>query len=92
MKNGYSVKGQGREKVKKSKEGFENYGFDEHRAAVHGIASFEGGNIQGRSREERLMIALRKVLVAPVYLAAAVIATLGWVWMLFEGFRWLLGA
>jgi hypothetical protein len=38
------------------------------------------------------MIALRKALVAPVYLAAVAIATLGWVWMLFEGFRWMLGA
>ena len=76
----------------KSKEGFEDYGFNQHRPAVHGIASFEGANIRGRSREELLMIALRKVLAAPIYLAAAAIATLGWVWMLFEGFQWMLGA
>lgn len=38
------------------------------------------------------MIALRKVLAAPIYLAAAAIATLGWVWMLFEGVQWMLGA
>ena len=38
------------------------------------------------------MIALRRALTGPVYLAAVAIATLGWVWMVFEGVEWMLGA
>jgi hypothetical protein len=38
------------------------------------------------------MIALRRILTGPAYLAAAAIATLGWVWMLFEGVQWMFGA
>jgi hypothetical protein len=37
------------------------------------------------------MAPLRQLLAAPVYLAATAIATLGWVWMLFEGVQWMLG-
>jgi len=38
------------------------------------------------------MSLLRQRLARPVYLAAIAVATAGWMWVLFEGFRWVLGA
>jgi hypothetical protein len=36
--------------------------------------------------------ALRQMLARPVYLAAIAIAMAGWMWVLFEGLAWALGA
>jgi hypothetical protein len=36
--------------------------------------------------------ALRKRLARPAYLAAIAMAMVGWMWMLFQGLAWALGA
>jgi hypothetical protein len=35
---------------------------------------------------------LRQKLAQPVYLVAITAAMAGWMWMLFEGLQWMLGA
>jgi hypothetical protein len=35
---------------------------------------------------------LRQKLARPVYLTAIALAMVGWMWVLFEGLEWVLGA
>jgi hypothetical protein len=38
------------------------------------------------------MNTVRQKLARPVYLAAIAIAMVGWMWVLFQGVEWVLGA
>ena len=61
-------------------------------AAIYGIAASPGADIRGGILASQPVNALRKKLVRSGYLAAIAMAMAGWMWMLFEGLEWVLGA
>jgi len=83
------------QKVQKAKAGKKRR---QHRAQVHGVAAssradFRGGIVASSSVSASSWVSAgRENLVRSAYLAALGMAMAGWMWMLFEGLEWVLGA
>jgi len=78
--------------AQKAKEIQEKSRFRQHRAAIHRIVAPPGADIRTGIMANRPVSALRQRLATPVYLASIAMAMVGWMWMLFEGLAWVLGA
>jgi hypothetical protein len=79
-------------KAEKAKKRYEESRFGQHRAAISGIAASPGADIAGGIVTKHSVSALRQKLARSVYVPAIAMATVGWMWMLFAGLEWVLGA
>lgn len=77
-------------KVQKAEEDPQSFG--QHRTAIYGIAAVAGAVIRGGIVANHTVNIVRQKLEQYVYLAAIASAMAGWMWMIFEGLQWVLGA
>jgi len=64
----------------------------QHRGALHGVAPPPGAPLRGGIEAIRAMNGLRQKLARSVYLAALAASMVGWLWVLFTGVEWVVGA
>jgi hypothetical protein len=82
----------GPSKAEKAKKSYEESRFGQHRAAISGIAASPGADIGGRIVAKHSVSACVKSLQGPSIFPPIAMATVGWMWMLFAGLEWVLGA
>jgi hypothetical protein len=78
--------------IKEAEEGFEKAHGRKHYRAVLGITTPSGALVRGGSFAKFAMKKFRRGLAPPLYLGAIGIAMIGWLWAIFAGVGWLLGA
>lgn len=64
----------------------------EHLPALRGSPSVAAAPIRGRSGKGQSMNGVGRRLAPPLYVAACAIALAGWLWALFAGLTWMIGA
>jgi len=77
--------------IKEAEEGFEK-AHGKYYGAVPGITKASGALVRGRSFAKFAMKKFRQGLAPPLYLVAIGVAMVGWLWAIFAGVEWLLGA
>jgi hypothetical protein len=82
----------GSAEIKEAEEGFEKAHGCKHYRAVPGITTASGALVRGGSFAKFAMKKFRQGLASPLYLGAIGIAMVGWLWAIFAGVGWLLGA
>jgi hypothetical protein len=78
--------------IKEAEEGVEKAHGCQHYRAVPGITTPSGALVRGGSFPKFAMKKFRQGLALPLYLGAIGIAMVGWLWAIFAGVEWLLGA
>jgi hypothetical protein len=78
--------------IKEAEEGFEKAQRRKHYGAVPGITTASGALVRGGSFAKFAVKKFRQGLAPPLYLVAIGVAMVGWLWAIFAGVGWLLGA
>jgi hypothetical protein len=79
-------------KIEKSKEGTQGLACGKHRAAISRIEAAAATTPRGGSLEKGAMKLLREQITRPLYIATLAIAMVGWMFALYHGLEWALGA
>jgi hypothetical protein len=78
--------------IKEAEEAFEKAPGRKYYGAVPGITTSSRAPVRSGSFAKLAMKTLGQGLASPLYLAAVAIAMVGWLWAIFAGVEWLLGA